>query len=223
MRGSVVAALCLVALGWPLAGCQRDVPQEARLLVLDGMTIMLAEVEPYVAFLDSSMPEFSRTTKVKTVLDEYLIPMHLARREFADARAAQLRTLTELRSVATNAYELEQQSTNRTSKERSKAPRSRLRLPVAMFLFDPAKMGSVSEPIELPNGYVLATAFDLKESQLAIDDRVDCLQVGAFTHPHVEFMAWYRGQEATLGQRASFVHPDYRDAIPTWIQTPKQP
>jgi hypothetical protein len=218
------AAAATLVLAFAIAACHRAEPAaaETRLLVIDGMTIPLAEAEPYLEFLDTFVPEFAPKTKLERVLDEHLIPLYLARREFAAERAVERQRAIDLRSVATNAYELEQASKNLPTLLRSKAPRLKLKLPVARYLFDTSQVGGVSEPIELPHGYVLAATFDMNQSALALDDHVDCLQVGFFTQPSVDFLKWYEGQKPRLGDRVTFIHPDHRAAMPAWIRPPKQ-
>ena len=217
-----LAALTAAALA--LAGCNRTPPPaEHRLLVLDGIEITLAEAEPYVAFLDSFMPEFGRKTKLRRVVEEHLLPLAVARREFGPQRKEQLELAKQLCSVATNAHELEQQTQQFKDKRRSNMTRLQAKLPVSMFLFDQLQMGAASAPIELPQGYFVVATFDLTRSAMALDDFVDALQIGFVTHTAGEWYEWYEAQKPRLAGKATFVHPDYRDAIPDWIQLPKQP
>lgn len=205
-------------------GCGEEAPAATdRLLVVDGLEISLAEVEPYVAFLDSFLPEGGRKAKILRILDEHVLPLRLAQRAFPEQRQQQLTRARGLCEVATNAVELDDQS--RLLQERTRRNVSRLqpRLPVAMFLFEPLRTGSVSPPLEVPSGYVVAAAFDLFESALMIDDYVDALQVGFMTHDAENWGVWLAKEKQRVATLVTYVHPDYREAMPPWLQLPKLP
>jgi hypothetical protein len=213
---------CLSAAAAALAAaCGGERPAEHRLLVLDGIEFTLADVEPYVAFHDSFLPEGGRKSKIRRALDEHLIPLRLAQRAFP-AERARLRAQAEaLCSVATNAYELERQSQMLQDKRRSNLTRSTALLPVAMHIFDPARVGAVSPPLELPHGWFVVGVFDLQTSPgLVMADYVDALQVGFVTHASPQFLAWYRDQQQLLADKATFVHPDFEHAMPPWLRMP---
>ena len=198
------------------AGCSDKTPPETRLLVLDGIEVRLDEVEPYVRFLDESVPEGGRKTKVQRVLEEQILPLKLAQRAFPAERKL-------LRSVSTNAYELEQNAAAIKDKRRAKFPRLHAKLPVAMFLFQLENLGSVSATIELPEGFAVVGSFDAKQHQLALEDSVDALEVAFFTHLGKEWREWLQAEQARVADKLTFVHPDYRFALPSWIHPPKQP
>lgn len=220
LRGFAVAA----ALAF--AACAEDPPAappaDDRLLVVDGITITLADTAPYVAFLDSFLPEGGRKAKVRRALEEYLLPLRLAQRAFATERAEQLRQARLLCEVATNAVELDQRSKLLPERHRGHLRRTAPKLPVAMFLFDPLRIGSVSEPLEVPMGFTVAASFDYLESALLIDDRVDALQVGFFTHDAGGWATWLVAEQQRIADTVTHVHPDYREAMPGWLHLPRQ-
>ncbi|MFN9331164.1 MAG: hypothetical protein ACK6D1_01035 [Planctomycetota bacterium] len=216
-----LALAAVAALGAGSAGCGRNEAVEHRLLALDGLEITLADVAPYVAFYDSFLPEGGRKSQVLRALDDLLIPLLLARRAFPAERERMRRSAAELCSVATNAHELDQQSQQVKDRRRSNLTRSSALLPVAMHVFDPARVGAVSPPIELPHGWFVVGVFDLQQSPgLVMADYVDALQVGFVTHTSAQFMAWYREQQRQLADKATFVHPDYEHAMPSWLRVP---
>lgn len=222
MLGGAVLAIAVV--GFAVTGCGDEAAKTDCLLVLDGIEIKLADVEPYVAFFDSFLPEGGRKTKIQRVLDDFLIPLRLAQRAFPAERQAQRARADALRSVAGNVQELEQKTELMKDKRRSNMTRTHAHIPVAMYLFDALQVGGVSDPIELPTGWFVVAAYDFVESPgLKIDDYVDALQVGFVTHTSGEFVAWYEAQKKALGTKATFVHPEYRTAMPPWVQPPKQP
>jgi len=219
IRHAVALAASLLA-----AACA-DEPAVAgdRLLVVDGIEFTLADVAPYTAFLGSFVPESGEKTRVRLVLEEYLVPLRLAQRAFPDLRQRALARARGLCEVATNAAELDAQSHLLEQRQRGTMSRRRPQLPVAMFLFDPMKVGSVSEPIEVPVGYVVAAAFDLHESALMVDDYVDSVQVPFVTHDGAGWTDWLAAEKERVSTLVSYVHPEYRQAMPSWLQLPKLP
>ncbi|MBM3973902.1 MAG: hypothetical protein FJ301_07355 [Planctomycetes bacterium] len=224
MSHAVLVAYALgLALATALAGCGAKAPTEQRLLVVDGIEITFADIEPYIAFYDGYLPEGGRKSKVLRALEDQVLPLRLAQRAFP-AERARLRAQAEaLCSVATNALELEQQSQQVRDKRRANLTRSTALLPVGMWAFDLTRVGAVSPPLELPHGWFVVGLFDFRESPgLVMDDYVDALQVGFVTHARIEFDAWYREQQALLADKATFVHPDFEHALPSWLRPPKR-
>lgn len=223
-RVALLFAAPLAALAFAVTSCGDDAPAEQRLLVLDGIEIRLAEIEPYVAFLDSFIPEGGRKTKIKRVLDEYLVPLRLAQRAFAAERRELKERADALCSVAKNIVELEQQSALIKEKRRSNLSRMHAHLPVAMYAFDALRVGAVSPPLEMPEGWYVVGTYDLRESPgHMLDDYVDALQVGFITHTTSKWLEYYNQQRVELADKATFVHPDYVTAMPDWIRVKKHP
>ncbi len=196
---------------------------EPRLLVVDGIEITLADVEPYVRFLDSFLPEGGHKTKVQRVLDEYILPLRFAQRAFPAQRHEQFVHAQALCSVATNTDELEERSKLIQDRKHSNLTRLHAQLPVAVFLFDPLLHRSVSPPIEVPTGWFVAGCVEMHESALAVDDYCEALQVGFVTHTAGEWHTWLLSEQTRVADRVTFVHPDYREAMPAWLKLPKLP
>jgi hypothetical protein len=218
----LLTAAAVATAGAILLVCTKAPAVKTPLLVLDGMEFHYEELAPYVTFLDSFVPEGGRKTKMLRVLEEHVIPLRLAQRAFAKERTAMLQSALALRSVATNVEELERQSVQMKDKRRANLTRSHALMPVAMFVFDPLAIGAVSKPLELPHGWFVVGAFDLKESpgQL-LDDYVDALQVGFVTHTAGEWHDWYEAQKLVLADKASWIDPEFATAMPPWIRPPK--
>lgn len=218
--GSLAAAAALAM----LAGCSRQQPAEHRLLVLDGIEITLADVEPYVAFLDSYLPEGGRKSKVLRALEDLVLPIRLARRAFPQQREELRQRAEALCAVAGNVVELEAKSQFVKDKRRSNLTRSTAQLPVAMHAFDPLRVGGVSPPLEVPQGWFVVGVYDLHVSPgLVMDDYIDALQVGFVTHNAAQYLEWYRSEQDRLADKATFVHPDYEHAMPSWLRVPRRP
>jgi formylglycine-generating enzyme required for sulfatase activity len=204
-------------------GCREEQPAEERILVLDGLEIRRADVAPYLAFIDSFRPEVGWKTKVQMILDEHLIPLLAARRALGPERERMRQQAEALVSVADNVLELERRSEQLEHKRRMNLTRTMAKLPVGIYLFQPERTGGVSPPIEVPQGWFVVASYDLHESPLVLGDWVDALQVGFVTHTNKEWADWLDQEKLRLAGLATFVHPDYRDAMPAWIQLPNKP
>lgn len=205
------------------SGCTDKPVAETRLLVLDGIEIRLDELTPYLDFLLDSVPEGGRKTAVQRVLQEHLLPLRLAERAFPQERAA-VRSLAEtMKQVAGNAVELEQHASAMPTKRRANYPRLHARLPVAMFLFRPENLGAVSDVLAMPEGFVLVGSFDLHDSVQALQQSVDAIEVGFFTHDGAGFRDWLAAEQARVAGKLTFVHPDYVFALPDWIKPLQKP
>lgn len=218
------ASIAFATIAMLFAGCSdnaKSTRTDPRLLVVDGIEITFADLQPYVDFLTETRPEAGTKTKYIWAMRDHVLPLKVAQREFPKERAEQRKLAVALRSVSTNIYELEQQAKLITDKTRSNLSRQSAMLPVAMWLFDELNTNAVSPPIELAQGYFLVSSFTLNKSPLVMADYVDALQVGFITHKSKEWREWWDNKKLTLGKKVTFVHPDYRDNIPTWMELPE--
>ena len=198
-----------------------DPKNDPRLLVIDGIEITFADLDPYYEFLTKNRPELGKKTKYVWAMREHVLPLKVAQRAFPKERAEQLARAKDLCEVATNIYELEQQSRLIEHKTRSNLTRQSAMLPVAMFAFEPENTNAVSPPLELAQGYFVVSTYELNESPLEIAGYVDALQVGFVTHTSKVWRTWWEEEQLTMGQKVTFVHPDYRDDLPPWMKLPK--
>ncbi len=200
-------------------------PQEAELkpddvlLVADGITIAWKDVRERVEALDAIAPEFSLKKKIQKVLSDYTIPILFARRDFAEQRNAQRDLATTLRNASGNVNELLQNANGRPFR-RERISRGNVDLPVADFLFEPGNLGAVSPPIELPGGFMLAGCIDLTQTRVPMEDTCECVMVGFFTHDSQAEGQWELDLRTRLPRLVTYVHPDYRLAMPPWLQIP---
>jgi hypothetical protein len=223
VKRSLALSLLLLSTVALDAGCDGP-PVEARLLVVDGIEIRVADVEPYVAFLDTIVPEGGRKTKIMRALEEHLIPLRLAQRAFAAERRTMFERASALAAVAGNIAELERHAQLVETKRRSTMTRMQAQLPVAMQLFDPLRVGAVGPPIEVPQGWFVAAAYDLVESPgLVLEDVVDALQVAFVTHTAAQWSEWIEAQRLAIADKVTFLHPDYQGVLPAWLRAPRSP
>lgn len=222
-RPSKTIAAALLALA--SASCEGDAKASAaddpRLIAIDGVEITFADLQPYVEWLTAFRPSLGERTKYVWALREHVLPLRIAQREFAAERAQQRALAEGLRSVATNIQELEQHAGLITDKRRSDLTRQSAALPVAMFLFDEFSLNAVSRPIELPHGIFVVGAYERHDSPLVMADYVDALQVGFITHTALDWHKYWVAKREEIGAKVTFLHPDYRDDMPDWIQPPE--
>lgn len=214
---AMAVALLTTACGQP-----EPPPKEERLLVIDGIEIRFSDLQPYYDFLKESRPELGVKSTYIWAMRDHVLPVMVARRAFPKERAELLERAQALCSVASNILELEKNSELIVAKTRSNLTRINARLPVAKFLFVEEMTGAVSPPIELPDGYFVVGAYDYNKSQLTIADYVDALQVGFVTHTGKEWVSWWEAEQKRIGDKVTFVHPDYRDNLPKWMKLPKE-
>ena len=200
-----------------------DPKDDPRLLVVDGLTITFEELQPYVDWIRSFRPEGGTKTIHKKVLADHVLPLRLAQRAFADEREEQRKLAQGLADVAENIYDLERLTENSTRTQRKKLARMQARLPVSMFVFDPLRTGAVSQPIELPQGWFVVGSYEMVESQIVTGDLCDVLQVAFVTHNAEQWALWFDAERERIKDKVTFVHPDYRDDLPAWLEPPKTP
>lgn len=188
-------------------------------LVVDGLEIRRQEIERFQAIHASTAPELGRRTIVRYLLENHVLPLRYAQRAFADRRAELREQARLLTTVAGNVVELEQRC-EPFFHQRKLLNRRQVEAPVAEFAFDRERLGSVSEPLEVPKGFVVAGCFDIQESAIVSEDLADLLQVGFLTHTNAEWVAWLRSEFDRTADKVTYVHPDYREALPFWLKLP---
>jgi hypothetical protein len=219
---ATIAAMATMAVLANACSSKKNPKDDPRLLVIDGIEITFAELQPYFDWLKSYRPELGvKTTYIWTLRDHFL-PLKVAQREFPAERQKQLELAQGLTSVSSNIYELEEQSKLINHKSRSNLTRQSAILPVAMWLFDDLHTNAVSRPIELAQGYFVVGSYEFHHSPMAMTEYVDALQVGFVTHTNKKWHAWWENKQLTLGKKVTFVHPDYRDDLPEWMDLPKK-
>ncbi|MCR9247747.1 MAG: hypothetical protein NXI31_22190 [bacterium] len=227
---TVLAALAIPTLAlstlaiWGCSESNPPVPPAAgasQLVSIDGIDITFADVDPLLEYLRSTNPDAGHKTMVRLILETHLIPLALAERSFAKERAVLLEQAKGVRQIASNVYELEQARGNVEVQERRAYTRLQPDLPVAAFLFNRLNEGGVSQPIPVPRGFVLAGTHEYTEVPVAGEDMVEATQVGFFTHKVVEWQDWLAAEQTRIADQCTYVHPEFRDALPTWCKPPQ--
>ena len=218
---ATIAAIATMAVLANACSSKKHPKGDPRLLVIDGIEITFAELQPYFDWLTSFRPELGIKTTYIWALRDHILPLKIAQREFAAERQQQLELAQGLRSVSSNIYELEKSAKLINHKTRSNLTRQSAMLPVAMWLFDELHTNAVSPPIELAQGYFVVGSYEFYPSPMTMTQYVDALQVGFVTHTSKKWRVWWENKQLTLGKKVTFVHPDYRDDIPEWMDLPK--
>lgn len=192
-----------------------------RLLEVDGLVVSFGDLEPFVAYLDALYPRSSYKSKLRMVLDAHWLPVLLARRAFPERREELERQAGNLADVADNVHDLQARGAVLGGR-RSERPLARtdVELPVAAWLFDPARIGQVSGALEVPQGFKVVAAYDSIQSDLAVDDRVDAFQVPFFTHDMKTFVDWLDVEKERVANKVTHVHPEFTDVLPRWLKAP---
>jgi hypothetical protein len=201
------------------ATAENRLAPEDVLLVVDGVSIRWSDVEQQVAWLDGLAPEYSLRKKIQRTLSDYTLPVLFARRDFAEQRRQLFELAQTVRAASGNVEELRKNASDRPMLQ-SRLSVGNVELPVAAFLFDPTRVGAVSDPIEVPAGYLLVGCVDLTRTQVPMEDTAECVQVGFVTHDAAAFREWETAMQQRIADRVTFVHPEFRLAMPPWLNLP---
>lgn len=215
------ASLCALL----LAACEPTPPpgpDPEIVLVLDGIEVRRAELQPLVDYLGTTGERLGRAYRIEGALERHILPMKLAQRAFAAERAA-------LRAKAEAMHRSVVASGNAYPQLRSKGEviggvptpgylaRHQMELAQAMWCFAPENLGWCSPVLEVPQGFCMMAVQDYRPGETRTMDGVDAYLVPFFHHDRGGFDAWYKEQKKALAGRLQYVHPDYADGLPRWI------
>jgi hypothetical protein len=217
-------ALCLLAGLFPGSCGSGDQPAADPGLVLeiDGLRISaeeLADFEDYFRELD---PTMGRNYRIGELLDQFVLPLHLARRAFGEERARARDLATSLAALVGNGGYTELVKRGEVHggyQPESPFGRNQLPMPVARYAFDERHLFQVSPPIEVPQGFCVIATYKLLQGVSTVQDRVEAYVVLFDTQSTGGFSTWYKAEKQRIGDRVTYVHPDYRDALPPWVKT----
>lgn len=185
----------------------------------EGVSIMPEDVERWTPYLATWDPKSGQKARRRVALEKEVLPLALSRSAFPGQRAEQLERAREVRSVVGNTIELEAFAEAREFEQATKPySRSSLPLAVAEFAFLEEHVGAVSDPIEVERGYVLVGVKDLQRGLATAYDLVHLVIAPFYTHPSNEYDAWLEDARTRAKATLSYVHPDYVDLLPIWLQ-----
>ena len=215
-----------------LVGCQENEPPSEppaqrsadHAFILDGVVITRAAIDDYTDWMKSLDPTLGRDKRTREVL-EHLIPLAFARHEFGKQRAGLRNRATSIaeRLGASASYEeLENQVGLLAETEvRTGVVRQELPLPEQRWLFEDLNLGRVSTVIETAQGFSLVAATDKQFGITKAYDRVDAILVRFYFQNTKEYHDWYAALKTRLAELPKdgiFIHADFRDATPYWLE-----
>jgi hypothetical protein len=211
-----VAAACADDYGDPAAW------PAGLVLQVDGLQVWEHEVAPLVSYLASVDRRAGRRTRLAAILSAHLLPLKLAQRAFAAERAALRPRCEALRRAVDNGGFPELVAKGRVVPGAShlRLGRHELPLPLQSYAFAAENLGQTSPVLEVPQGFALIATEHLAPGTSRADDLADVFQVPFYSHSPDDFAAWLRGAQAAVAGRVEYVHPDYRDALPPWLDPP---
>lgn len=192
-------------------------------LELDGIVVGESELEPLLTFVRAGGEHSGRSRSRQIVLDQHVLPLRFAQRAFAAERARQRELAAAMRrSVVSSGGADPQLRAKGALSGGEPSPgligRGNMDLALAAWCFDPDNFGIVSPVLEVPRGFCLVSFADHKPGIERSGDLVDAYQVPFYTHDKVTFQTWWHEQKLALAGKLTYVHPDYVDALPTWLQ-----
>ena len=191
---------------------------------IDGVDVPRAMLDDYDAYLRDLDPRMGRNHTTRILLDELVIPVLFARREFAKEWEEQRAHAGGLRRALGEAagYDDFVQRT-KTFRDAEKLPgviRQHLPLPEQRWLFADENLGRVSPVLEHAQGFSVVAATDKDPGLTKAFDRADAFVVRFYTQRAQAYRSWWVALQKRLGElppSAILVHPDFRDAIPPWL------
>lgn len=217
--GAVLGAVSLV-------GCEDEptpkppAPSDPVIRV-DGIVITRGEVESYNEYFRDLDPTLGRENCTRILLDQHLLPLRFAQREFAAARKVQRERAQSLaNSLGESAgYDemLERTSKNPDAETKDNAIRQELPLAEQRWLFADENVGRVSPVLETPQGFSLVAATEKFPGMTKAFDRADVLLVRFYTHRSKAYARWrsdLRQRVKKLSKDKKIIHPEFRDVFP---------
>ena len=209
-----------------LGACDHEPPEPAHppglVLVVDGIEIFESDLEPLLAYAQSVDKRTGRMTVIGGILDHHVLPTKLAQRAFQKERAQQLELAEGLASAIGNGsyLDLTNKAKHVSSLSESAVLRHEIPLTLAAWAFEPENVARVSPILESPQGYSLVSTYHLQPGVTRVTDRADICQVSFYTHGPDDFGAWLVETKRTVADKVTFVNPEYRRAIPPWLEIP---
>ncbi len=222
--GGLEAVLAFAVLGAaagcgdPAASARAAPPAPGVVLDVDGLQITKEQIAAFDAYFDELDPSMGRRYRTRVLLDRYLLPLAIARRDLATERAAAERHAKGLADVAGNYLELREKGAiaGGTEPERGFG-RNDLPFPVARWAFAPEHLLQASPPIETPEGFVVIATKDIIPGTTRVGDRALAFLVPFLTHSDTDFERWLGERKRALKGHVRYVAPELQDCLPHWL------
>lgn len=215
--------LPLFPIGLILCACgpeDQPSPPPGVVLEVDGLEITAEELAQFDDYFESLDPTMGRNYRTREFLDQFVLPLRLAQRAFPEDRAEKRQRATVLaEAIGNGGYSalVERGEVYGGYKPDHPYSRNDLPLPVARFVFDENHLFQVSPPIEVAQGFALIATYRLMQGISTVQDRAEVYFVPFYTLDSSQFATWYEVQKDRIRNRVTYVHPDYRQALPSWF------
>lgn len=225
VTGTLVSAGVLAVVLLKACGDEPKQPppeRDPRILVVDGVEIRrseLAEYEPYLRQLDPTMGEM---TRLRELIQQFLLPLKMARRDFQEQRRVQRQraeAVIKSLSPTPGADELMEQ-TKRVPGARKLEGwiRQHMQIPEQRWAFDDARVLQASPILETPLGFTILASLRKDPGPTLAYDKADIWFVPFHTHETKAFGAWWAKVQKDVAHKLTYVHPDYAEALPYWLK-----
>ena len=222
---TILVAGTLLASGLLLTcnGEQDGNPTERNpvILVVDGMEIRRSEVAEFEPYLEDLDPTTGRTKRAKWVLEQFVLPLRLAQRAFPAERREQRKRAEALARVlgpSAGYDDLASQSQRVPGAGLGTRMRQALELPEQRWAFADAHMEQVSPILETPRAFTILATLGKRPGPTKVFDSADIWLVQFPTHDKKAFDAWLSEVKKSIADKLTFVHEDYRQAVPYWFK-----
>lgn len=227
-RAVVVATAVAVGGSAVLLTCGGEGPapptdKDPVILRASNLEIRRSEIAGFEAYLQRLDPTMGEMTRKRAILDNYLLPLKLARRDFPEGRSQQRRRAEALVKVLGTAAGYDDLATQSklfpgAGLEEGVA-RGAMSLAEARWAFADENIGRASPILETPRGYSILATRDKQAGPTMLYDRVDVWVTPFHTHAtHRAYLDWLVRAKASLSGHVTFIHPDYKEALPYWLR-----
>lgn len=200
-------------------------PPDKDLVVLraPGLEIKRSEIAALEGYVKKLDPTIGEMTRKRAILDNYLLPLKLARRDFPKERAQQRQRAEALARVlgkAASYDDLAAQSRLYPGAALEEGVvRQAMSLPEARWAFADENVGRTSPILETPRGYSILATLEKRAGPTMHYDSVDVWVTPFHTHANRRsYLDWLVRAKASLSGHLTFIHDDYKEALPYWLR-----
>lgn len=192
-------------------------------ITIEGVPITHGEIESLVEYFRETDPRMGRNKCIRTLLDQFLIPLAFVRRDKAEQlRIQRTRADALVETLGKAGYdELVEKAIRMPGYQiLEDMIRQHVTIPEQQWLFDDLKTGQMSPVLASPFGYSVVAAKAKRAGLTTAADRADVVVVPFHVFSAIEFDLWYADLKQHLSQlpaTAVSYHEDLRDALPPWL------
>ncbi len=221
-----VAGVALAASGVLWTCDQRTEPQPQKdpvVLRVGGLEVRQSEIAAFEAYVEKLDPTMGKMARKRAILDLSVLPLKLAQRDFPKQRAEQRSRAEALAQALGNSAgydDLVSQSKHLPGARLQQGLVHRvMSMAEARWAFADEHVGRVSPILETPRGYSILATLDKRPGPTMHYDAVDVWVAPFYTHAdRRSYLEWLTRAKASLVGRLTFIHDDYKEALPYWLR-----